>query len=38
MINQQPPGQQQIQKPETLALKHMFEKNHWLIRWRAALK
>jgi diguanylate cyclase (GGDEF)-like protein len=26
--------QQQMQKPETLALNHMFEKNHWLIRIR----
>lgn len=33
MINQQP-VRQQMQKPETLALKHMFEKNHWLIRIR----
>jgi diguanylate cyclase (GGDEF)-like protein len=33
MINQQP-VQQQMQKPETLALKHVFEKNHWLIRIR----
>jgi diguanylate cyclase (GGDEF)-like protein len=33
MINQQP-VQQQMQKPEILALKHMFEKNHWLIRIR----
>jgi diguanylate cyclase (GGDEF)-like protein len=28
------PAQQQMQKPETLALKHMFEKNNWLIRIR----
>ena len=33
MISQQP-VRQQIQKPEALALKHMFEKNHWLIRIR----
>ena len=33
MINQQP-VRQQMQKPETLALQHMFEKNHWLIRIR----
>jgi diguanylate cyclase (GGDEF)-like protein len=33
MINQ-PPTQQQMQKPETLAMKHLFEKNHWLIRIR----
>jgi diguanylate cyclase (GGDEF)-like protein len=33
MINQRP-EQQLMQKPETLALKHMFEKNHWLIRIR----
>jgi diguanylate cyclase (GGDEF)-like protein len=33
MINQQP-GQQPMPKPEILALKHMFEKNHWLIRIR----
>ncbi|MEI6614499.1 MAG: diguanylate cyclase [Chrysiogenales bacterium] len=33
MINPQP-LQQQIQKPEILALNHMFEKNHWLIRIR----
>jgi diguanylate cyclase (GGDEF)-like protein len=34
MINQQP-ARQEMQKPETMALKHMFEKNHWLIsiRW-----
>jgi diguanylate cyclase (GGDEF)-like protein len=33
MINQQP-ERQQMQKPEALALKHLFEKNHWLIRIR----
>ena len=33
MISQQP-VRQQMQKPEALALKHMFEKNHWLIRIR----
>jgi diguanylate cyclase (GGDEF)-like protein len=33
MINQQP-APQPMQKPETMALKHMFEKNHWLIRIR----
>jgi diguanylate cyclase (GGDEF)-like protein len=33
MINQQP-AQQPMQKPETLAMKHLFEKNHWLIRIR----
>jgi diguanylate cyclase (GGDEF)-like protein len=33
MINQQP-APQPMQKPEALALKHMFEKNHWLIRIR----
>jgi diguanylate cyclase (GGDEF)-like protein len=33
MINQ-PPAPQPMQKPDSLALKHMFEKNHWLIRIR----
>jgi len=33
MINPQP-LQQPMQKPEILALNHMFEKNHWLIRIR----
>lgn len=33
MISQQP-EKQPMQKPETLALKNMFEKNHWLIRIR----
>jgi hypothetical protein len=33
MINPQP-AQQPMPKPEILALKHMFEKNHWLIRIR----
>jgi len=30
----QPAEQQPLQKPETLALQHMFEKNRWLIRIR----
>jgi diguanylate cyclase (GGDEF)-like protein len=30
----QAPAPQAMQKPEALALKHMFEKNHWLIRIR----
>ncbi|MBN2399242.1 MAG: GGDEF domain-containing protein [Candidatus Aminicenantes bacterium] len=33
MINP-PPEQHAMQKPEALALKNMFEKNHWLIRIR----
>jgi diguanylate cyclase (GGDEF)-like protein len=33
MINQ-PPAQQPLQKPEALALQHISEKNHWLIRIR----
>jgi hypothetical protein len=37
MINQ-PLVPQQMQKPETLALKHMFEKNYWPIRQWAALQ
>jgi len=33
MIDQQP-AQPPMQGPEVLALKHLFEKNHWLIRIR----
>jgi len=30
----QPPLPAQMEKPEALAMKHLFEKNHWLIRIR----